>query len=166
MTLSLKNIPSSHIQLWFQALMKSVSFGTEDDSMAKLLETYQFLIKTVLMKNESKLPRALQILDEALDKYPDIAEFHSMRATVLTSMDRTKEALDALSIASNAAVILPSVHYSYGLVYSKHGDLKKAEEYFSNAVRLDRGNNDALLELGMLYFKTGGSARKSEGENM
>ena len=145
--------------------MKSISFGTEDDSLAKLMETYEFLVKIVLMKNESKLPSALLVLDDALEKYPDIVTLHALRANVLTRMDRVPEALNELRIASSARSILSSVHYNYGLAYSKQGDLKKAEESFRNAVNMDPAYHDAIMELGVLYYWNGG-ARRAEGENM
>lgn len=143
-----------------------MGLGEQDDTLAKLLETYRFLVKVVLMKNESKLPQALGIVESALATYPEVAELHSLKANVLIHMGRHQEALDALNIASSTPTALSSVQYNYGLVYSRLGDLKRAEEALIKALRLDPANHEALLELGMLYYRSGGQARQQEGENM
>ena len=143
-----------------------MELGEQDDSLAKLLETYQFLVKVVLMKNESKLPRAIEIVESALATYPEVAELHSLKANVLIRMGRHQEALDSLNIASSTPIALASVQCNYGLVYSKLGDSKRAEEALIKALRLDPANHEALLELGMLYYRSGGQARQQEGENM
>lgn len=147
--------------------MKCVSFGTSDDSLAKLVETYQFFIGTLLMKNESKLPTAIKILDDVLAEYPQVVVFHTLKANVLTRMGRVPEALMELSIASNANVVAPSVYYNYGLAYAQQGDLRRATESFLNAVRVRHHEYyyDSLMELGMIYYWAGG-AKRLEGENM
>ena len=155
------------IFLLLQALRKCIGFGTSDDTLAKLVETYEFFIGTLLMKNESKLPTAIQVLDDALAEYPQVVIFHTLKANVLTRMGRVPEALMELSIASNADVIASSVHYNYGLAYVQQGDLRKATESFLNAVRVRHHGHyyDSLMELGMIYYWAGG-AKKLEGENM
>ena len=153
----------SNFFLYFQAMVKAIGFGLQDDTLASLVETYQFLIKVVLMKNESKLPHALEIMDRALESFPTVAEFHSLRATVLIRMERFKDALEALTTASNAKVVLPSVHYNYGLIYSKHGESTKAMESFVKSLQADREHYEAMAELGMAYYRNG---KKREGENL
>ena len=145
--------------------MKAISFGTTDDTLGKLLETYEFLIKVVLMKNESKLPQALTVLNDALQEYPNVVTLHTLRANVLTTMDRVAEAFEELKIASYARTILPSVHFNYGLAYAHQGDVKRAEESFRNAIRLNRGYYEAIMELGRLYYWNGGIP-KADAENM
>jgi tetratricopeptide (TPR) repeat protein len=147
------------------SLMKAISFGTSDDTLSKLLETYEFLVKTVLMKNESKLPKALAVLDDALQTYPTVVTLRTLRANVLTRMDRVSEAFEELKIASNARTVVPTVHFNYGLAYSHQGDVKRAEESFRNAIRLRRGYYEAIMELGRLYYWNGGTA-KADAENM
>lgn len=146
-------------------LVKAVSFGTEDDTLSKLLEAYDFLIKIVLMKNERKLPRALEILDPALQVYPHVVMFHALRANVLTRLDRIPEALQELEIASNAQYISPMVHFNYGLIYVHQGAIKKAQSSFQNALRMKPDYHEARMELGRVNYWSG-LADKEEAENM
>ena len=145
--------------------MIAVSFGTSDDTLAKLLETYEFLIKVVMMKNESKLPRALAILDEALETYPVVIKLHSLRANVLTRLGRTSEALVALETASRAPRIMPVVYYNLGLVYAEQGDVKRADAAFRNAVAGKANYYEAMMELGRLRYWNG-IGDDMEAENM
>ena len=148
-----------------QCLMKAVSFGTSDDTLGKLLETYEFLIKTVLMKNESKLPRALSVLDTALQSYPIVVTLHSLRANVLTRMGRLSEALVALETAARATKIVPIVYFNFGLVYGEQGDVRRAEEAFRSAVATKPDYLEAVMELGRLRYWNG-IGDKLEAENM
>ena len=145
--------------------MKAVSFGTEDDTLGKLLETYEFLVKVVLMKDERKLPRALSVVDGALEVYPNVVILRALRANVLTRMDRLSEALEELSVAARSTSVAPMVHFNYGLVYAQQGHAKKAADSFRSAIRGRPGYYEAVMELGRLYYWSG-SAHKAEGENM
>lgn len=146
-------------------LMKAISFGTEDDTLGKLLETYDFLVKVVLMKNERKLPRALSVLDSALTTYPNVVILRALRANVLTRMDRLSEALEELAIASRATSVLPLVHFNYGLVYAQQGNVKKATDSFHHAIRGKPEYFEAIMELGRLKYWSG-SGNKAEAENL
>ena len=148
-----------------QMLMKAISFKTEDDTLGKLMETYDFLILTVFMKNESKLPRALVVIDDALQDYPHVVTLRALRANILTRLDRLQEALTELQIASTARNIMPVVYYNYGLVFAQQGDYKRAEESFRNAIRGRPAYYEAIMELGRLYYWNR-KANKLEAEDM
>lgn len=145
--------------------MKAVSFGTEDDTLGKLLETYEFLVKVVLMKNERKLPQALSVLDDALTKYPQVVVLRALRANVLTRLDRLSEALEELATASRSTSIAPIVHFNYGLVYVQQRQVKKAADSFQSAIRGKPGYYEAVMELGRLNYWSG-TGHKAEAEKM
>ena len=146
-------------------MMKAVSFGTSDDTLAKLLDSYEFLIKTVLMKNESKLPRALAVLDDTLRQYPGLVTLHSLRANVLTRLGRLAEAKAALETASNAPRVMSIVHFNFGLLYAEQGDVKRAEESFKNAIARKSHYYEAVMELGRLRYWNG-IGYQLQAENM
>ena len=130
------------------------------------METYQFLIGTVLTKNESKLLRALDIVDHALTQYSDLAELHSLRARVLILMERYREAFKTLELASSTPFMLSSVQCNYGMLYARIGEDKKAEKALIKALQLNPGNFDAMAELGMVLFRGKDRRKRQEGENL
>ena len=81
------------------------------------METYEFLIEQVIMKNESRLQDALKVSKEALLLYPNFAKLYAIKGRILLKLNRTKEALSELEIAVQASEIVPASHYSLGLAH-------------------------------------------------
>ena len=117
------------------------------------------------MKDESKLPRALSVLDDALQIYPNVVTLHSLRANVLTRMGRLNEALTALQTAARSTTIVSTVYFNFGLAFGEQGDVKRAEEAFMNAIAKKPEYYEAIMELGRLRYWNG-IGDKLEAENM
>ena len=81
------------------------------------METYEFLIEQVIMRNESRLGDALTVCEEALSLYPSFAKLYTIKGRILLKMNRTKEALPVLEFAVQATEILPASHYNLGLAH-------------------------------------------------
>jgi tetratricopeptide (TPR) repeat protein len=68
------------------------------------------------------LPRALQMIDAALQLAPNWSEFRSTKGHILVRMERWKEALEHLIAALKVYPDSPELHHALAMTYDKLGD--------------------------------------------
>lgn len=134
-----------------QALLKAIEFGAEDNTGAKIVETYAFLIDKVILRNENRLQDALHLVEKALEDYPTYAQLYSMKGNLLLKMNRNEEALQLLEIAVESGLKLPETHCGLGVAYMRLGRKTQAKAIFKNVLQnLDPGHVPTMVELGKL----------------
>jgi tetratricopeptide (TPR) repeat protein len=75
------------------------------------------------------LPRALEIINHVLKRYPDEATFRDTRGQILVRMHRWKEALPDLEAALARLPDRPAIHGALADVYQNLGDAEIAAEH-------------------------------------
>jgi predicted Zn-dependent protease len=75
------------------------------------------------------LPRALEIINDVVNRYPAEAMFHDTRGQILVRMGRWKEALPDLELALARLPDRPAIHDALADVYQNLGDPESAAEH-------------------------------------
>ena len=124
--------------------------GVADSTGEKVIDTYTFLIDSVILRNKSRLPDALQLVDQALETYPKYARLYAMKGIILNKLNRTKRAVDYLEAAFKSRFRSVDMFHHLGLAYERLGERSKAEEMFKRALELDVQHAESLYHLGKL----------------
>ena len=132
--------------------------GVADSTGEKVIDTYMFLIDNVILRNKSRLPDALQLVDEALSTYPTYGRLYVKKGVLLAQLNRAKEAVHYLDIALRSNLRSVELFYHLGLAYEQLQEGTKAEDMFKRALAFDKTHADALYHLGkMMYYSTAAS---------
>ena len=133
----------------FQAFREAVVLGEKDSTGAKVLETYTFLINSVILRKgkiTNRYEDALELWDQAQRAYPKYAQPYGWKGTVLYKMGRIKEAKDSLEIAVSSKVNEAEFYYYLGLCYLQEQRTREAKEMFGSALRFDPKHSAAATE--------------------
>ncbi len=122
-----------------------------------VLETYEFLINKVILREEGKRYQdALDLWNEAQEKYPDYAIVYGHKGVLLYKMGRRKEAVKVLEIAVQSEVKMADSYYYLAKCYLEDGvgssgkgkDVVK--NLFSATLRLEPKHSKAAIELAVI----------------
>jgi len=94
---------------------------------------------------------ALNLLQQALDKYPDYDAAYSQLAKLYYSAGDIEKAGDAIARAIQLSPYQPDFLYVQGKVFEKQGRLEDALSDFQRAVLVDPKESDAYFEIGAIY---------------
>ncbi len=136
-----------------QAFRKAVVFGEKDSTGAKVLETYNFLVNTVVLRKGKAAERyqdALDLWDQAIQAYPKYPHPYGWKGTVLYKVGRLEEATVMLELAVRSNVKEPEMYHHLGLCYVRQNRKMEAKEMFSRALQLDTKHSAAATELAKL----------------
>lgn len=153
-----------------QALRTAVAVGTKDSTATKVLETYIFLVNSVVLRKGKVVSRyddALELWEQAIAAYPKYAAPYGWKGTVLYKMGRVQEAAELLEMAVQSGVGVAEIYYHLGLCYlagvgdgggggsdegtGRSGGMRGAAGMmFRKALQLDPAHSGAKLELGKL----------------
>ena len=146
----------------FQAFRKAVELGVADSTGQKVIETYEFLIDKVILRNGSRLHDAMELVNQALQTYPKYARLFAMKGVLLYKLNQTKAAVEHLEIAVKSNYHSVDTFYHLGLSYEQLGDERKAEDMFKSTLAVDGHHIEAMYHLGRVVYHS--AAVRSAGE--
>lgn len=107
-------------------------------------------------KNEKEAYRdAIESLEKALDKKPDYAPAHYLRAVVYDQQGKLEQAIDNLEKAERTAGRDLGLTFQLGLLYWRNGNVNQAQNQFERAVEMEPDYSNAHYMLGLAYDKQG-----------
>lgn len=92
--------------------------------------------------NNPDLPRALTLINSALDKSPNVASFLDTRGQILLKMGKPKEALSDLQKALEVMNRNPGTHRALAECYEKLGDPEMAGRHAALAKEMDQSSRE------------------------
>ncbi len=113
-----------------------------------------YAILSELYKSDKDTVRALEIIKTGRKIFPKDQPLVIEELNIYIQQGKYKEALDQFSTAIANDPQNPTMHYNYGLVYEKMGDLVKAEEAYKKAIELKPDFFDAIYSIGAMYYNT------------
>lgn len=126
-----------------------------DSTGQKVIETYEFLINNVVLRNGSqRLTDALELVDQALETYPRYARLFVLKGIILYKLNRTKMAVNFMEIAQKSNYRSVELFYHLGLAYESLGENRKAESMFRSTLGLDGSHIEAVFHLGRVIHKS------------
>lgn len=133
-----------HFARWFADLRNSAEVSILDPQLAA---------RDALGRGDAQ--RALELYEQAALVYPDDAYVQYGKAVALLQLQRTDDALAALTRATELAPSDPVLHLALGNVYQQKGDKEKAAEALRKASSLAPMDMQMHLTLYMLFSSMG-----------
>lgn len=118
--------------------------GTSSDAYSLMINTYSGV------KDDKE--KALEIVREAKEKFPDNSEFPKVEIGLLIDLEKTEEAKAGLEEAVKREPDNKTYHFYLGYVNSKLENLEEAKKNFAEALRVDPEYFDAQYYLAQLYL--------------
>ena len=104
---------------------------------------------------QGNLTNAINTLDRAIELYPNEAELHKERGTLLAWQKHFKKALASLERAVTIAPDYVEAYRSMGYVYTSMRLNREAENAYTAAIRLEPDNVENYLLLAEVYTRMG-----------
>ena len=139
-----------HTHTCIQAFRKAIKLGPLDSTGGKVIETLEFLLNKVILRDSKRLPDALELVEEVMTVYPTYAKLYSLKGILLQKLNQTKLAIEHLEIAVKSNFISPETFYYLGVAHSQLKHSKTAEEYFRKTIIMDPNFKDAGKRLSAL----------------
>lgn len=111
------------------------------------------LSRTAILADQ--LEQSLEAVNSALALQPGLDEALILKAQILVSMQRKDEALVLMREATTSYPQNLDMHFAYARLLLDAEDLEGAREQFSQVVRREPDNVDALYSLGLLELEVG-----------
>ena len=145
----------THTHTHTQAFRKAIKLGSLDSTGGKVIETLEFLLDKVILKDNKRLHDALELVEDVMTAYPTYAKLYNLKGIILQKLNQTKSAIEHLEIAVKSNVISPETFYYLGLAHLQLKHRKESEEYFRKTVLIDPNFKDAAKRLsGLSQAKT------------
>ncbi|MGB0034069.1 MAG: tetratricopeptide repeat protein [Candidatus Acidiferrales bacterium] len=109
------------------------------------------------LKND--LPGALDLLHQALGKFPNFGAAYSQLAKLYYSAGDVEKASEAISHALELEPFQPDFLYVQGKVFERQGKFDEALASFERTALVNPMESDAYFEIGILYEKRNDRAR-------
>lgn len=130
----------------------------------KALDIYTSLLWIERNHNED-LDKALELVKEAGEKYPDNLDLMKEEINLLITMEKTDEAREKLEKAIQSEPDNPSLYYSLAYLYDEVGESEKAIDTYKKAIELNPEYFEANFNLAVIFFNKGVEILK-EANNM
>ena len=107
----------------------------------------------VLVRDEKQLAKALQLLEEALDLYPDHVEALYYTGLVLLEQNRMDEAIARLEQAHSLEPDNVSIAYQLGVAYFSQKQYDKAQPLLTKVFEESPGTNNVGYYVGFMRYR-------------
>ena len=130
-----------------------MKLGELDTTGTAVLETYEFFInKVVLRKEGERQEDALELWNQAQEKYPQYIVVYAHRGVLLYKMGRKKEAMENLEIAVQSRSSVADCYFFLAKCYSEGvARIRKSKEDVMKllvaALQIDPKHSKAAAEL-------------------
>lgn len=114
---------------------------------------YVFLAN--IHKNESDTAKALEILQQGRQKFPDNSTLIIEELNIYLAADKNTESIDRLKLAIQKEPENPTLHFALGTTYDKIGEDANAMASYQKAIDLKPDYFDAYYNLGVMHFNEG-----------
>jgi tetratricopeptide (TPR) repeat protein len=108
---------------------------------------------------QNDFPGALDLLQQALEKYPDYDAAYSQLAKLYYSAGDIGKASDAISRALELSPYQPDFLYVQGKIFEKQRKFDEALSDFERATLVNPKESDAYFEIGAIYQQKNDPAR-------
>lgn len=115
-----------------------------------------------VLKDQQRLPEALEFYEAAIAVAPEAAYIHSNRGNVLKDLGRFDEAITGYERALQLDPNSSAAHSNLGTVYKERGQLVVAAECYRRALRLNAQSHEALSNLGVVLREQGKFAEAAD----
>ena len=126
------------------------------------METYAFLINSVILRNETRVYEALELCETALETYPNYAQLFIVKGSILLKLNRTHEAISSLDLVVQSNLMFADAYHYLGLAHVRLGDKAQGEKFLRHALQIDPNHKLAMLELGILLQNSGQKLQEAE----
>lgn len=106
------------------------------------IDSYETIISYYLEK--SKFKRALAAVDQAKEQYPFSTELLTLKAQILTNLQRYEEALELLEQSKNLHPLDLEIHLSIGSILSLQGKYEEAISLYEEALVFAEEEQDEI----------------------
>ncbi|XP_064397287.1 protein O-mannosyl-transferase Tmtc3-like isoform X2 [Halichondria panicea] len=130
-----------------QAFRTAIRLGKQDSTGTKVIETLEFLLDKIILRNNDRYGDAVELVDQALSNYPSYGKLYNLKGIYLQRQGRSKAAIELLQTAININFITAQGLYHLGLAYTDTGDKRRAVEAFKAALSMDPTYKDAATKL-------------------
>jgi len=128
-------------------------FETQD--IVKPLESIDATMNSFL--DEKEYGKAIEVIKQAIDRWPDNPDLYAWYGTVLMEMDRPDKALEHYQRAAELAPAVPEYqsNLGYSYLHIQRNSVRQSIHAFNRALTIDPENSDALEGLGTVYVSIG-----------
>ena len=139
--------------------MEQNKFGASIQVLNKFLATKQtaqaYIERAKAYAMLKRFKQTAQDADNALKIAPNNGLAWLIKGKALSTLNKRKEALEALTTAQNLGIDSPGVHEALGEVYINSGKIDLAIHYFKEAIKRNPDSSSSHYFLGLAYGKKG-----------
>ena len=136
-------------------LVAVIWFATSSLSMAQQIlpeQAREFNAIEKMAQGKASI-KALDSVEKYVKKYPRDAQARFIQATLLSQLDKTQAAIDALTAMTQEFPELPEPYNNLAALYAKSDQYEKARQFLEKAIRLNPSYAVAHGNLGDIYAK-------------
>jgi tetratricopeptide (TPR) repeat protein len=115
------------------------------------IDTYKTMIYLYRTEKED-LDKVLEVVNQALEKFPDNNELIQEKITTLILMEKADEATTELEEAIENDPTNSLYYYFLGYIYDSQDDVEGALKYYGKAVELNPEYYEANYNLAVVYY--------------
>ena len=127
-----------------------------DDSSAH--EWYDYLAR--IYASSGRSDEAVALMEEAVDKFPDIPEMESLLLQIYSTTGREEEAIEKYRVRAEQMPDDRVTQYNLGSLLLQAEEYDEAIVYLKRAVEIDETDVDALYNLGASYINKATEVQK------
>jgi tetratricopeptide (TPR) repeat protein len=114
----------------------------------------------ILERQKQDIEKALEISEQAMERYPNDDTFAKTHIAFLIKLDKTQEAQDALKSALEAEPENANLWYNLGYLYGETGNYEESVNAYEKSIEADPTYLDSYINLAYSYTEKGKSIRQ------
>lgn len=142
----------------FPTALHYFSKVSPDSSLYKDARLQEALIYHDLGENT----KAVQIMEEAIKKKPEIASFYQFLSYLWEEQNELNLAIESLKRGVHRLPKVADFYFSLGLLYEKMGDKERSIQMMREVLEIDPQNAQALNYIGYIYAEGGENLEEAQ----